>query len=109
MNHYIFDRENIFRVREGLLGTVEGCRVMVFRYASDSESAEAYAYATAKLSAGTRFSNQTRQEKQYTMVDRKQESVMVKQTGRHIAIVIGSDADKIKAIAERLVAKLQGA
>ncbi len=89
MNNYLFDRENIFRVRDGLIGGVDGCRAMVFRYASDSESTEAYAYATSKLSAGTRFSNQTRQGNQYTMVDRKQESVMVKQTGRYIAIVIG--------------------
>ena len=109
MNNYVFDREDIFRVRDGLVGGVEGCRAMVFRYASDSESAEAYEYATTKLSAGTRFTNQTRQGNQYTMVDRKQESVMVKQTGRHIAIVIGKDAEKVKATSERLVEKLKGA
>ncbi len=109
MNNYLFDRENIFRVRDGLIGVIEGYRVMVFRYAGDSESAEVYAYATRKLSAGTRFKDQTRQGNQYTLVDRKQESVMVKQTGRHIAIVIGPDAGKVKAISERLVEKLQGA
>jgi hypothetical protein len=109
MNNYLFDRENIFRVRDGLIGGVEGCRVMAFRYAGDSESSEAFEYATTKLSAGARFSNQTRQGNQYTMVDRKQESVMVKQTGRYIAIVIGPDAEKVKSISERLVAKLQGA
>ena len=106
MNNYLFDRENIFRVRDGLIGRVEGCRAMVFRYANESESAEAYAYATGKLSAGTRFSKQTRQENQYTMLDRKQESLMVRQTGQHIAIVIGPDGEKVKAISERLVNKL---
>lgn len=109
MNNYVFDRENIFRVRDGFIGDVEGGRVMVFRYASASESAEAYTYATTKLTAGTRFTNQSRQGNQYTMVDRKQEYVMVKQTGRHIAIAIGPDADKVKSTAEQLVAKLQGA
>jgi hypothetical protein len=109
MNNYLFDRENIFHVRDGLIGGVEGCRVMVFRYASDSESADAYTYATGRLSTGTRFSSQTRQGNQYTMVDRKQEHIMVTQTGHHIAIVIGPDAEKVKAISERLVAKLQGA
>ena len=109
MNVYVFDREDIFRVRDGLVGGVEGCRAMVFRYASDSESAAAYQYATTRLSAGTRFTNQTRQGNQYTLVDRKQESVMVKQTGRHIAIVIGKDAEKVKATSERLVEKLHGA
>lgn len=109
MNNYVFDRENIFRVREGFIGGVEECRVMVFRYASDSESGQALEYAITKLSAGTRFTNQTRQGNQYTMVDRKQESVMVQQTGRYIAIVIGPDVQKVKATSERLVAKLHGA
>jgi hypothetical protein len=75
-------------------------------HAGDSESAEAYAYATGKLSAGTRFTNQTRQGNQYIMVDRKLESVMIKQTGRDIAIVIGPDAEKVKATSEGLVARL---
>ena len=109
MNNYLFDRENIFRVREGLIGGVEGCRAMVFRYPSERESAETYAYAVAKLSAGTRFSNQSRQENRYTMVDRKQEHIMVTQTGRHITIVIGKDADTVQSISAGLVAKLQGA
>lgn len=106
MNNYIFDRENIFRVRDGLIGDVEGCRAMVFRYAGDSESAEIYTYATSKLAASARFSKQIGQEKQYTMLDRKQESLMIKQTGHHIAIVIGSNAEKVASILERLVAKL---
>lgn len=63
MHNYVFDRENIFRVREGLIRGAEGCRAKVFRYARDSQSAEAYEYTIAKLSAGTRFTNQTQLEK----------------------------------------------
>lgn len=109
MNTYLFDRENIFRVRDGFIGGVEGCRAMVFRYASDSEGAEAFAFATGKLSAGSRFRNQSRQENRYTMVDRKQEHIMVMQMGRHITIVVGKDADAVQSISAGLVAKLQGA
>ena len=43
------------------------------------------------------------------MVDRKQETLIVKRTGRHIVIVIGKDAEKVRATAERLEAKVQGA
>ena len=107
MNYYLFDRENIFRIGEGFVGGVEGCRTMVFRYATDRESAETYAYATSKLSTGTRFTNQNRLENQYTMLDRKKELVMIKQSGRYIAIVIGPNTEKVWAISERLVAKLQ--
>lgn len=52
MNVYVFDREDIFRVREGLVGIVEGCRAMVFRYANSQGSGEAFEYAAAKLSTG---------------------------------------------------------
>jgi len=106
MNNYAFDRENIFRVSDGFIGGVEGCRAMVFRYADDSESGEAFEYAITKLSAGSGFINGIRQGNQYSMVDRKQEYVIAKQTGRYIAIVIGPDEDKAKGTSERLVAKL---
>lgn len=71
--------------------------------------AEAFEYATAKLSAGSRFTNNTRQGNLYSMVDRKQELVVVKQTERYIVIVIGQDEGKVKTISERLVEKLKGA
>jgi len=43
------------------------------------------------------------------MVGRKQELVVVKQTGRYIAIVIGQNEEKVKATSDRLVEKLKGA
>ncbi len=109
MNNYLFDREDIFRVRDGFIGSVEGCRAMVFRYTSEQESAEVFANATNKLSASTRFSKQTGRGNQYTLLDRKQESVMLQQTGSHIAIAIGPDGERIKVLLESLVKKLRDA
>ncbi len=40
------------------------------------------------------------------MVDRKQESLIIKQTGWHIAIVTGPDAENVNATSEVLVAKM---
>ena len=40
MNSYIFERENIFRVREGMIGAVGDCQAFVFRYADEGESAK---------------------------------------------------------------------
>lgn len=108
MNHYRFDRENIFRVREGLIGVVDDCRAMVFRYTDDSESAEAYEYATTRLSAASRFTNHTRQGNRYAMAGGEKERVVVIQTRRYIAIVIGQDQEKAEATSDRLVQKLRG-
>ncbi|MDK9708184.1 MAG: hypothetical protein OEL83_14165 [Desulforhopalus sp.] len=107
MNSYVFDREDIFRVRDGFAGRVEACLAMVFRYPGAPESAGAYEYATSKLLAGTRFSKQSQQENHFTMVDRKAEHIMITQTGRHIAIVIGKDVRKVQSISAGLVAKLK--
>lgn len=79
---------------------------MVFRYADDSESVETFEYAITRLSAGSRFTSHVRQGNR---LDRKQELVVVKQTGRYIAIVIGLDEEKVKTTSERLVEKLKGA
>lgn len=106
MNSYIFDRENIFRVGEALVGSVEGCRALVFRYPGNGESAEVYQDATTKLASGTRFSQQNRQENRYAMVDRKGEFVMITQSGRHIAIVIGKDRATVQFVLEELAKKL---
>ena len=59
-----------------------------------------------KIPAGSRF---TRQGNRQSMVGRKQEFVVVKQTGRYIAIVIGQNEEKVKATSDRLVEKLKGA
>jgi hypothetical protein len=94
MNSYVFDTKDIFRVREGMIGTVGENQVMVFRYADNQESAEAYEHAATQLSAGSRFTNHSRQGNRYPMVGRDKEIVEISQTGRHIAIVIGQDHDK---------------
>lgn len=109
MNSYVFDTKDIFRVREGMIGTVSDSQALVFRYADERESSEAYEHAATQLSAYTRFTNQTRQGNKYSMVGRDKEIVEIRQTGRHIAIVIGQDHDKVKAASDRLVEQLKGA
>jgi hypothetical protein len=109
MNSYIFDTKDIFRVREGMIGTVGDNQAFVFRYADERESAEAYEQAATQLYAGSRFTKHARQGNRYSMVGRDKEIVEIKQSGRYIAIVIGQDHDKIKATSERLVEKLKGA
>lgn len=107
MNNYIFDTENIFRVREGVIGGMGDCRAFVFRYADESESAGVYEHATHRLSVGSKFTRWARQGNQCSMAGREKELVLIHLTGRYIAIVIGQDQDKVKSTSDQLVEKLK--
>lgn len=107
MNSYIFHTENIFRVREGLIGAIGDCRAFVFRYANEKESAEAFEHAIMRLSVSPKFKNSVRQGNQQTMVGRDEDLVMIHQKGRYIAIVIGQNQDRVKSTSDRLVEKLK--
>ena len=107
MKSYIFATKNIFRVREGMIGEVDDCQAFVFRYADAGESAKAYDHATTSLDVSSTFMSRARQGTRYSMVGREKELVVINQTGRYIAIVIGQNRDKVSSTADRLVEKLK--
>jgi hypothetical protein len=107
MNSYIFHTENIFRVREGLIGAIGDCRAFVFRDANAGERAEAFEHAITRLSVSPKFRNRVLQGNQQSMVGRDEELVVIHQTGRYIAIVIGQNQDRVKSTSDLLVEKLK--
>lgn len=107
MNSYIFDTQNIFCVREGMIGSIGDCQAFVFRYADEGESTGAFENATKSLSASPKFMSHALQGNQFSMVGRQKEHVLIKQTGRYIAIVIGHNQDEVKSTSDRLIEKLK--
>jgi hypothetical protein len=107
MNSYIFDTENIFRVREGMIGVVGDCKVFVFRYSGEGEGVEAFEQATTRFNSSPKFMGRTLNGNRYSMVGRDKELVVIHQTGQYIAIVIGQDQDKVKSTSDQLVQKLK--
>jgi hypothetical protein len=106
MNNYVFDMENIFHVHEGVIGTANDCRVFVFRYQDEKESLEIYTGAIAKITAGSRFTDIRQRGETCSMIDSKQESVMIRRAGQHIIIVIGPKHDRVNASSEQIAGKL---
>ena len=107
MNSYIFERENIFQAREGMIGTVDDCQAFVFRYADAGESATAYDHAAKSLSVSAKFTSRALQGNRYSMVGPDKELVVINQTGRYITIVIGQNQGNVKLTSDRLVDKLK--
>jgi hypothetical protein len=56
--------------------------------------------------AGSRFKDRVRQADRYAMVDRQGALVVIRQTGRYIAIATGNDHSKTMFVADRLIEKL---
>ena len=107
MNSYIFETENIFHVREGMIGAVENCQAFVFRYADEGESASAFEHAISKLDVSPKFMDRTLQGNLYTMVGREKEFIAVNRLGRYITIVLGRNQDKVRSTSNQLVEKLK--
>ena len=107
MGSYIFDTENIFRVREGMVGLVGDCQAFVFRYPDEEDCARTYEQAVAKLAAGERFRDGARQGNQLGMVGRDQESIIANHAGPFIAIVIGPSRDRTTLVSNQLVKKIR--
>lgn len=107
MNSYVFDTENIFHVREGVIGTADDYRVFVFRYRDEKESLGIYTGAIAKIAAGSRFTDVRQQGDICSMIDSKLESVMIRRSGPNIVIVIGPRHDRASNISEQIAAKLK--
>lgn len=107
MNSYIFDTENVFRVREGMIGTIANCQTFVFRYAEDGESASAFEHAITKLDVSPKFKDRTQQGNLYTLVGHEKEFIVVNRFGRYITIVIGRNQDKVRSTSGQLVEKLK--
>lgn len=106
MGSYVFDTENIFRVREGMIGRIGNCKVFAFRYDDSREGTAVLEKAVEAFETGSRFTVQSLQGDRYTMVDRDKAVVMIGRIGRYIAVVIGQNRDEVNDVLDRLIAKL---
>ena len=106
MNSYVFDAENIFHVREGIIGWIEGCRVFVLKYPDSTASGNLYKSALARMTAGIRFSDAVVTNSGTLLTGRKQEQVMVSVAGQFITVVIGDSRAQIAHLTTRVQGKL---
>lgn len=106
-NSSVFDRGNIFRIREGMIGAVGDCQAFVFRYSDERESNGAYDHATTRLGVSPNFTSGAAQGQRYSGVGRGNELVVIQRTGRYIAVVMGQNRDEVQSTAERLAEKLK--
>ncbi len=101
---------NVFHVRQGMTGMVDGCRVFVFQYATAAQSNAAFEQAIGHFKEGNRFTNQARKDTLYAMSGRDKESIVIQAVSPFIVVAIspddGSKKDRAADVSGRLVLKL---
>jgi len=102
-NQYLFDRKNIFGLREGVIGKYSDHTLMLFQYPSEEEALRWYLNAKEKLKSSATFTDFIDQKNQFEMKGDHSEKVIVKHYRRWILIAIGderaitdSDLDQIQ-------------
>jgi len=108
MNSYVFDTEDIFKVREGMIGAIGGNKAFVFRYADSDESTRIFHNVTTRFATGQRFNVAALQDNSCLMVTKDKHSIVVVRTDQNIVIVSGENQQDISALADQLVKKLKG-
>lgn len=107
MDSYIFGAGNLLHVHGGVIGVVADCRVFVFQYEDEGESAGAFKYAIKCLDGNPKFEDRVPIGNRYEMVDREKELIVIDQTGRTITVVIGRNQDAVRSTSKRIVENLK--
>jgi hypothetical protein len=90
-NFYYFDYKNIFQLREAAAGSGEGYHWIIMDYPDSSNALAVITDANQKVSANKRFSDIAMTFKGFTCKDNKGNSILLRQIGQSIAILVIKD------------------
>ena len=88
-NHYQFDSENIFGLREGVIGKYGSFEAFIFRYDDEQKSMKWYENARNHLKNNPRFHSFSDLDSVFSMKDGEQKPVHVELCRNYIIIILG--------------------
>ena len=97
-NIYDFSSDDIFGLREGVVGNYGEFSVFVFKYHSAKESRDRFTNALAKMSANPRFDNFAGHNDEYHMIDKRAAIIQMKVHRNYIFVYTGTDETDPQAI-----------
>jgi hypothetical protein len=106
-NRYEFDTENIFGLREGVIGEYEGYKIFIFRYSDESESLRWYVHAVDTLRANPKFKSEKQNKHVFSAIDSKGLHIRIEPHRNDIIVVLSTDPDDAAAILEKQKARLE--
>lgn len=106
-NHYEFDSENIFGLREGVIGDYGNFEAFVFRYDDKGESMEWYENARDHFENNPRFHNYTNLDSAFTMIDGEEKPIHVEPFLNYIIIISGRKHMAADILLEEVKARIR--
>ena len=105
-NNYVFDTENIFGVREGVVGKLRDGLLFVFQYADSAECEKWYTHAIEQLRRNEKFTDFVIKDTRAAMKDRNGKAVIVQPHGKYLLISVGMDVLQIRRYFTNIITNL---
>lgn len=101
-NRYEFDTENIFGLKEGVIGNYGDFQIFIFRYDDENESLRWFENARNRLKNNPRFTDFTAQDDAFSVVDSREKNIIVEPYRRYILIVMGKKGIDARTTLDRV-------
>ncbi|MFH1940781.1 MAG: DUF6599 family protein [bacterium] len=105
-NRYEFDTENIFGLREGVLGDYGSHKIFVLHYSDESECLHWCENAVNRLQSNPKFSGGKHEKNVFSSADDKGRHIRIEPYRNNIIIVLGADPTHAAAILEKQKMKI---
>jgi hypothetical protein len=107
-NFYYFDYKDIFKISEAIACTPGDHHRIVFRYKDDSEALGVFASVKQSMISNKRFTDVAMVYHGYTCRDNKGNVILVRQSGRFIAVLVSlEEGTPLTPLMEEVILKLE--
>lgn len=107
-NFYYFDYKDIFKISEAIACTPGDHHRIVFRYKDESEALGAVASVKQSMISNKRFTDVAMVYQGYTCKDNKGNVILVRQSGRYIAVLVSlEESTPLTPLMEEVILKLE--
>ncbi len=105
-NNYQFDTENIFGLREGVIGNYNDFQLLIFKYEDAQESINWYNNALNKIKENKYFEDLLSSEVSFSVLDRNEKFLTVQPFQNYILITLGLNNSRAEYFVENIRQKI---
>lgn len=106
-NNYDFDPENIFGLKQGVIGNYGDYKIFIFKYDDKDKCLKRFKNAMKHMEDNSRFNDFTNYENDFSMIDRNGEYIYIRHYQNYIFIYLGKKEIDPRVIFEKIQDKIE--
>lgn len=106
-NNYDFDSDNIFGIKQGVIGDYGDYKIFIFKYDDKNKCLKWFENAMKHMEDNSKFDDFTNYENDFSMIDRNGEYVYIRHYQNYIFIYLGKKEIDPKIIFEKIEDKIE--